>query len=332
MPLVPAKCPECGGNVVVDSGKDAWICDFCKTPFIVETAINNYNTYNQNTYNIENAEIHVTEKSDEEHLNSAEIFLTKIGNKNEARRIFEEVSKRSPQNYKSWWGLARIETNDFEFNETYLDNYKQGKKYAENAMAVADRDVAIELKEKWNSFVYDLKQYKERLSLQLEQKKKSEIELDNIIKNLKLDILECEKKIKDTSDKINQLEKLIKEKKNISIGGNMVAGSIIAFFAWLIIGGIIKVSTIGDTPVVDMLFWIILCVFILGGISTFIVWRQNTARQKLIDNYVIETTQYSDCLSSTILELEKSNASYNQVLEELADLNEKIENTDSIIN
>ena len=54
MPLVPAKCPECGGNVVVDSEKDTWICDFCKTPFVVEKAINNFNTINNVTNNVTN--------------------------------------------------------------------------------------------------------------------------------------------------------------------------------------------------------------------------------------------------------------------------------------
>lgn len=54
MPLVPAKCPECGGNVVVDSEKDAWICDFCKTAFIVEKAINNFNTVNNVTNYVTN--------------------------------------------------------------------------------------------------------------------------------------------------------------------------------------------------------------------------------------------------------------------------------------
>lgn len=50
MPLVPAKCPECGGNINIDSKKRAAICEFCKQPFVVEDAINNFNT----TYNITN--------------------------------------------------------------------------------------------------------------------------------------------------------------------------------------------------------------------------------------------------------------------------------------
>lgn len=53
MPLVPAKCPECGGNVVVDNEKEAWVCDFCKTPFVVDKAINNFNTINNITNNNE---------------------------------------------------------------------------------------------------------------------------------------------------------------------------------------------------------------------------------------------------------------------------------------
>lgn len=50
MPLVPAKCPECGGNINIEANKRAAICEFCKQPFVVEDAINNFNT----TYNITN--------------------------------------------------------------------------------------------------------------------------------------------------------------------------------------------------------------------------------------------------------------------------------------
>ena len=50
MPLVPAKCPECGGNINIDPAKKAGICEYCKQPFVVEEAIQNFNT----TYNITN--------------------------------------------------------------------------------------------------------------------------------------------------------------------------------------------------------------------------------------------------------------------------------------
>lgn len=46
MPLAQAKCTNCGANLTVDNTKDAAICPFCGTPYVVEKAINNYNVTN----------------------------------------------------------------------------------------------------------------------------------------------------------------------------------------------------------------------------------------------------------------------------------------------
>ena len=43
MPIVKAQCTNCGGLLEIDSSKDAAICPFCKTPYVVEKAINNFN-------------------------------------------------------------------------------------------------------------------------------------------------------------------------------------------------------------------------------------------------------------------------------------------------
>lgn len=55
MPLVKAQCPNCMGNLDVDNTKDAAICPFCGTPFIVEKAIQNISNYINNTNYIQNA-------------------------------------------------------------------------------------------------------------------------------------------------------------------------------------------------------------------------------------------------------------------------------------
>ena len=49
--LVPAKCPSCGGTIVVDPDKDAAVCEYCNNAFIVSKAITNYNTINNVTIN-----------------------------------------------------------------------------------------------------------------------------------------------------------------------------------------------------------------------------------------------------------------------------------------
>ncbi len=52
MALLPAKCPECGGLIEVESENKAANCKYCNSAFIVEEAVNNFNTYFNITYNL----------------------------------------------------------------------------------------------------------------------------------------------------------------------------------------------------------------------------------------------------------------------------------------
>jgi hypothetical protein len=52
MPLVAAKCTQCGSSIQVDNTKEAGVCLHCQTAFITEKAVNNYNNYIQNTTNV----------------------------------------------------------------------------------------------------------------------------------------------------------------------------------------------------------------------------------------------------------------------------------------
>ena len=42
MPLLQAKCTNCGANLQVDAEKEAAVCPYCNTPYVVEKAIANY--------------------------------------------------------------------------------------------------------------------------------------------------------------------------------------------------------------------------------------------------------------------------------------------------
>lgn len=57
MPLAEAKCPNCGAKLSVDSEKDAAVCEFCGTPYIVEKAIEgaiSNSTINNSVINVYN--------------------------------------------------------------------------------------------------------------------------------------------------------------------------------------------------------------------------------------------------------------------------------------
>lgn len=53
MGLIPGICTQCGATLSVDKEKDAMVCPYCNTPFVVEKAIQNFNnTYNITTQNV----------------------------------------------------------------------------------------------------------------------------------------------------------------------------------------------------------------------------------------------------------------------------------------
>lgn len=51
--LIPGICTQCGATLSVDKEKDAMVCPYCNTPFIVEKAIQNFsNVYNITAQNV----------------------------------------------------------------------------------------------------------------------------------------------------------------------------------------------------------------------------------------------------------------------------------------
>lgn len=58
MPLVLAKCTECGGTIKVESEKKLGVCEHCREPFVVEDAINNFTNYYTTNYITNNNTTH----------------------------------------------------------------------------------------------------------------------------------------------------------------------------------------------------------------------------------------------------------------------------------
>lgn len=73
MPLVAAKCTQCGAELQVDSSHEAAVCQHCGTPFIVEKAINNYNTYV--TQNFAGANVTIQGANIDSYIERAFMFL-----------------------------------------------------------------------------------------------------------------------------------------------------------------------------------------------------------------------------------------------------------------
>lgn len=141
MPLVPAKCTVCGAVLSIESTKEAAVCQSCGNAFVVENAINNYNTYNNTVNNITADTVIVNAESEKEQLyRNAETFR-KLGRYEKAKSYYDNLVKDFSDDWRGWWGLILCETEDFtvlskEERTSYLFSVVQKLVPAEQTEAV----------------------------------------------------------------------------------------------------------------------------------------------------------------------------------------------------
>ena len=141
MPLVAAKCTQCGAAVEVDSAKDAAICKACSMPFIVEKAINHFHTY------------HIHEgKTADKLADNAETFI-KLQKHVDAMNLFLKMQADYPADYRGWWGATRIRSNEFTAVSLGHGEYDAILNDGKNAISVSEVDIAKELHSKLDGYV-----------------------------------------------------------------------------------------------------------------------------------------------------------------------------------
>lgn len=151
MPFVEAKCTNCGHTLKVDNSKDAAVCEFCGSAFIVEKAINNFNTYNQ--YQIEYANIQMAdERSVEKRLENADVFFNKLNEVKKAKDLYLSVTEDSPSDYRGWWGVAQVLSSNFKKTNCGEYLFNEIKRYSLSALQFVSGDKLLELKSTYESF------------------------------------------------------------------------------------------------------------------------------------------------------------------------------------
>ena len=129
MGLIAAKCTQCGANIKVDDTKDAGICEFCGTAFVIEKAINNYKIsadkviVNSDNINISNYDIESALEAINKLLNS-ELY-------DDAKKLIVQIIEKYPYDYRGWWQMALLQYNQDGY---WFDDNKNYQK----ALALAD--------------------------------------------------------------------------------------------------------------------------------------------------------------------------------------------------
>jgi len=182
MALVPAICTQCGATIEVDNTKEAGICKFCGTPFVVEKAINNYNVTNVNNNTFTNSTVNFNSETELERLIGAAKGYEKLDDYNGASRTYYEITRRYPGDYRGWWGLvsSKFDGDFYNENPTQPYNWIEREEAYENVLKLVkgtNEEVIIK---------NNVKEYLERCNIQENKLNSIEFLKEFIIKNKQL--------------------------------------------------------------------------------------------------------------------------------------------------
>ena len=152
MGFVVAKCQKCGYNMNIDDSLEKGFCPACGTPYIRD-------------------QLPKTGDTIAERIKSAEVFFTKLGDKNKALEIFASVTNDAPDDYRGWWGIVRVRTDQFERLDMTTEEFEDIQKLAQNAYTIAQsfssESVQFQIESIWNTYEkrYNLRVANDRAAL-----------------------------------------------------------------------------------------------------------------------------------------------------------------------
>ena len=174
MTLVPAICTQCGSKLEVDPSKEAAVCPYCKTPFITQKAINHYNTTNVTNIGSVHADVlnMTDDNSRDNRVKSGETFIT-FNDYVSAEKIFGELTKDCPYDYRGWWGLIRVYSVDF--SDMTIDGEKLSSiaQLYQKAIAVASIDEQKAIEPQYEAYYNSVREKLDALLLDTQTKIKN---------------------------------------------------------------------------------------------------------------------------------------------------------------
>ncbi|MGN1304758.1 MAG: hypothetical protein ACI4YB_06950 [Oscillospiraceae bacterium] len=290
MTLVPAICTQCGSKLEVDPGKEAAICPYCKTPFITQKAINHYSTTNVTNIDRFHAEVvNMTDDSSRDNrVKAGETFIS-LNDYVSAEKIFGELTKDCPYDYRGWWGLIRVYSVDFSDMTIDGEILSRIAQFYQNAIAVASIDEQKAIEPQYEAYYNSVREKLDALLLDTQTK----------IKNLET---EFNRYKRDHEDQINHISE---QKKKI------ISPSVVLAIVILVIVGISAVcGTIESGLGVGILAFIIFGAIgkgIHSLIGRLIDIPSNRAREEMDAKIAKLTKELSDYTNKYTEEINRLN-------------------------
>ena len=275
MPLVAARCTQCGAELEVEKTQEAAICKFCGTPFIVEKAINNYAVTNNNYINAQQVIVAGNETAD--NLAEAGEKHLRMHNYKNAEECFDRLEKDFPSDYRGPRGKILVWTHNFDIS--YLA--KDYEKWIENKH---QKFAALAPKDEMSSFTRRLNNYYRSFDLARD--------------------------IKNTNQEIDVIQEKVEKAAGI-IGKGKMNVEYVASFIFIPLGLIWVISLLmGETSIAGKIIGSLISLVVTAGAFFFLQFEY----MKLINGKQAEIRQSKERIFFLEKKREKMMNDYNEAI------------------
>ena len=91
----------------------------------------------------------------ERKLNNAETYIT-LGEKKKAEEVYQEIISEFTGDYRGWWGMFLMLTDNLNRTDISLDELQMAVKYAGNALKLVTANVLLEKQNQYNTYINEV--------------------------------------------------------------------------------------------------------------------------------------------------------------------------------
>jgi len=153
-----AVCPQCGGQLKVEPGQKFVECPYCHT--ISRTVDVHYHQHQNTNYSFSgsNTTVQFNAGQDLETLvKNAETHI-KLGNYDNAEKLYKKITEEYPQDYRGWWGLVLSSTENLSSSEH--PHWEIINSYWKSVNATAPQKIKEQLRIQLNEYEYACSHYR----------------------------------------------------------------------------------------------------------------------------------------------------------------------------
>lgn len=253
MPLVNAKCTNCGAPLQVDNKQEAAVCQYCGSAFIVEKAIQNFNISVTNNITAQNVIIAGKGEMEKERLLQNAQTNENFKEYDKAYEIYKQVTEDYPDDYRGWYGLASMKTHKFKILDISDHDFSQLTAFIDKAMLCAPNEYKSNIKSTWD-------QYLENHLAFLDKKKESLNDLNSKSEKFEEQINELNDQIAISKNKL-----IVDEKTKIV---NAFLGLMVGGVGLMILSALIQSSALVFIGLLMTIVFLILYIFLKASVGT----------------------------------------------------------------